>query len=120
MTFSGSTFGGSHEPSGPASRKRNFLPLLPFFPFPSPPPPAKPSEQAQLLRRRRFRFLRRMEQVEPQRRAFLAIAELFSGNFEPPADHPGIGAGPGHASAPGRIVIFAASGRLDQRDRMFE
>ena len=41
-------------------------------------------------------------------------AELLAGDLEPPADHPGIGAGAGLAQAPGRIVVLAAAHLADQ------
>src|SRR6266699_3483444 len=44
----------------------------------------------------------------------LVQPELLASDLEPPADHPGIGAGAGLAQAPGRIVVFAAAHLADQ------
>src|ERR1044071_8355226 len=67
------------------------------------------AEQAELLG-----LMRRTEMLGRERPLVLVEAELGTGVLEAPPDHPGIGAGAGHALAEARVVVLAAAHVADQ------
>src|SRR5438045_3011045 len=72
------------------------------------------SEQAQLLRA----TPRRIEVIRGERRARLIEAELLARELEAAADHPGNRSAPGHALAPGGVVVLPAAGLANELEHV--